>query len=355
MPGFNRIRNGLLMAGWIILGVALLTLLIAAMNTKTTKPCTDVVISFKNKDGALYTGKTAISKMLNERGLSVLKGKAVKNFDLKAMEEKLEKDPWIKNAELFFDNKRVLRVNIEENEPIARVFTIKGNTFYLDSSLQRLPLNERHTPRLPVFTGFPTERYPWKGKDSVLMSEVKQMALFLDNDPFWMAQIDQCDINAQRNFELIPKIGDHLIIFGDGKNIPERFRKLNLFYQQVLAKTGFNTYKDINVQFEGQVVATKRNNRYVKSDTALARQWMKQWLLMTQQQVLVSNSTTLNPQLKKELDSPSLKRSVPDSMKTKSSTKNPVPGKPKETGTKGALPAEKTKPKAVMSQAEKES
>jgi cell division protein FtsQ len=355
MPGFNRIRNGLLMAGWVILGVALLTLLIAAMNTKTTKPCTDVVISFKNKDGALYTGKAAISMMLDERGLSVLKGKAVKNFDLKAMEEKLEKDPWIKNAELFFDNKRVLRVNIEEREPIARVFTVKGNTFYVDSNLQRLPLNERHTPRLPVFTGFPGERYPWKGKDSVLMSEVKQMALFLDNDPFWMAQIDQCDINAQSNFELLPKIGDHLIIFGDGKNISERFRKLNIFYQQVLAKTGFNTYKEINVQFEGQVVATKRNSRYVKSDTAQARLWMKQWLLMTQQQVLVPNSTTLNPQRKEELDNPSLKRSVPDSMKTKPSTKNPVPGKPKESGTKGALPAEKTKPKAVMPQAEKES
>jgi cell division protein FtsQ len=355
MPGFNRIRNGLLMAGWIILGVALLTLLIAAMNTKTTKPCTDVVISFKNKGGALYTGKSAISVMLDERGLSVLKGKAIKNFDLKAMEEKLEKDPWIRNAELFFDNKRVLRVNIEENEPIARVFTLKGNTFYVDSNLQRLPLNERHTPRLPVFTGFPTERNTWKGKDSILMDEVKQMALYLNNDPFWMAQIDQCDINAQRNFELIPKIGDHLIFFGDGNNISERFRKLKIFYQQVLAKTGFNTYKEIDVQFEGQVVATKRNSRYVKSDTALARQWKKQWLLMTQQQVLVSNSTTLNPQLKKDVDSPSFKRSVPDSMKTKPSTKNPVPGKPKETGTKGALPAEKTKPKAVMSPAEKES
>lgn len=187
------------------------------------------------------------------------------------------------------------------------------------------------------------------------MTEVKQMALFLNNDPFWMAQIDQCDINAQRSFELIPKVGDHLIIFGDGKNIQERFRKLTIFYQQVLTKTGINSYSDINIQFEGQVVATKRNSRYIKSDTLLARQWMKQWLLMTQQPVLVTNSTTLTQQRKEGVDNPSLTRSVPDSMKIKPSTKNPVPGKPKETGTKGAVPAEKTKPKAVMSQAEKES
>jgi cell division protein FtsQ len=355
MPGFNRIRNGLLMAGWIILGVSLLTLLIAAMNTKSTKPCTDVVISYKNKEGAVYTSKWQIARILDEKGLSVLKGKSIKNVDLKSMEDKLEKDPWIKNAELFFDNKRVLRVNIEENQPIARLFTLKGNTFYLDSNMKRLPLNERHTPRLPVFTSVPVDRFPWTGKDSVLMTEVKQMALFLNNDPFWMAQIDKCDINAQRSFELIPKVGDHLIIFGDGKNIQERFRKLTIFYQQVLPKTGFNSYSDINIQFEGQVVATKRNSRYVKSDTLLSRQWMRQWIQMTQQPVLVTNSTTLTQQRKEGVDNPSLKRSVPDSMKTKPSTKNPVPGKPKETGTKGTVPAEKTKPKAVMPQAEKES
>jgi cell division protein FtsQ len=355
MPGFTRIWNGLIMAGWIILGVGLLTLLVAAMHTKNAKPCTDVVISFKNQGEVLYTGKWAISGMLDEKGISVLKGKPIKSFNLKSMEDRLERDPWIHNAELFFDNKRVLKVIIEENQPIARVFTLKGNSFYIDSNLQRLPLNSRYTPRLPVFTGFPGERYPFKGKDSLLMDEIKNMAMFISQDSFWMAQIDQCDINAQRKFELVPKMGDHLIHFGNGKNIPERFRKLTIFYQQVLAKTGFNTYKDINVEFEGQVVATKRNDRYVVTDTAQVRLWKKQWLSMTQQQVLASDSATLTPKTKEELDLRSSKQSVPDPMKIKSSNKNPVPGKPKQSGTKGALPAEKTTPKAVMSKAENES
>jgi cell division protein FtsQ len=129
MPGFTRIWNGLMMAGWIILGVGLLTLLVAAMHTKNAKPCTDVVITFKNRGEALYTGKWAISGMLHEKGIAVLKGKPIKSFNLKSMEDRLEKDPWIHNAELFFDNKRVLRVIIEENQPVARVFTLKGNSF----------------------------------------------------------------------------------------------------------------------------------------------------------------------------------------------------------------------------------
>ena len=355
MRSMSRIWKGLMMAGWISLGVGLLTLLVAAMNTKNAKQCSDVIISFTNPAEVLYTGKESIARILDENGLSVLKGKSIKNFDLKAMEDRLERDPWIHNAELFFDNNRVLRVNIEENKPIARIFTLKGNTFYIDSSLHRLPLNERYTPRLPVFTGFPGERYPWKGKDKKLMIEVKKMAQFFETDSFWMAQIDQCEINEQRNFELMPKIGDHVILFGNGNNIPERFRKLDIFYQQVLAKTGFNTYQEINVEYEGQVVATKRNNRYKISDTAQSNLWMRQWRLMTQHQVLSVAQSTLAPESKEELDLPSSKQSVPDPIKTKSSNKNPVSGKPKESGTKGALPAEKTLPKAVLPKAEKES
>jgi cell division protein FtsQ len=355
MPGFTRIWKGLLMAGGITLGVGLLILLIAAINAKSAKPCSDVVITFKNAKGPLFTGKATIARILNEKGLSVFKGKSLKSFDLKSMEEKLEKDPWIKNAELFFDNKRILQVTIEENQPVARLFTLKGNSYYIDSNLKRLPLNERYTPRLPVFTGFPGERYPFKGKDSILMEQVKEIAVFLAMNPFWMAQIDQCDINAQRTFELVPKIGDHLILFGDGKDIQERFRKLYIFYQQVLANTGFNTYQHINVQFAGQVIATKRNYRYVKTDTAQARLWMRQWLSMTQHQVLIKDSSTLAPQRKEVLDMPSSRQSVPNPTKTKTSLKNPVPGKSKDSGTKGALPAEKTSPKAVMPKGENES
>ncbi len=80
MPGFTRIWNGLIMAGWIILGVGLLTLLVAAMIHKNAKPCTDVVITFKNQGDALYTGKWAISGMLDEKGYISIKRQTDQEF-----------------------------------------------------------------------------------------------------------------------------------------------------------------------------------------------------------------------------------------------------------------------------------
>ena len=68
-----------------------------------------------------------------------------------------KKTQWIKKAELFFDNNNVLEVRITEREPIARIFTTSGSSFYIDSSLARLPLSDKFSPRLPVFTDFPTD------------------------------------------------------------------------------------------------------------------------------------------------------------------------------------------------------
>jgi cell division protein FtsQ len=60
---------------------------------------------------------------------------------------------------------------------------------------------------LPVFTNFPSDKKTWRGKDSVLIKQVKDISLFLLQDTFWMAEIDQVDINPAREFEMVPKGG----------------------------------------------------------------------------------------------------------------------------------------------------
>ena len=56
---------------------------------------------------------------------------------------------------------------------------------------------------------------------------------------------------------MIPVVGNHLVKLGNGENIDEKFQRLMVFYKQVLSKTGFDKYKVIDVQYKGQVVASK--------------------------------------------------------------------------------------------------
>ena len=72
-----------------------------------------------------------------------------------------------------------------------------------------------------------------------------------------MAQVAQIDITPERNFEMIPVVGNHTVILGDGENMEQKFHRLFVFYKNVLSQTGFDKYKAINVQYAGQVVGVK--------------------------------------------------------------------------------------------------
>lgn len=292
MPSGKRIFNALLLVFWIALSVGVLTLLVAAIETRNAKPCSDLKITITGPKDALFVDQKDVRKILLAINHNDIVGRPLKDFDLRRMEDSLESDPWISNAELFFDNNRVLQVKVTEKEPIARVFTITGNSFYIDTALFRLPLNDKFTPRLPVFTGFPSDRKRWKGKDSVLMSEVKDISLFLREDPFWMAQIDQVDIDAERNFRMVPKVGKHIVEFGNGKDVEKKFRKLFIFYRDVVNKTGWSRYASVNVGYHGQIVATRKDVQAVKADTVLARQWMVQMIRNLKEQALKDTFNT---------------------------------------------------------------
>ena len=91
-----------------------------------------------------------MGKLLNANGK--LQGKTVENINLLVLEKRLENDRWIKNAELYLDNNQNLQVRVEENEPVARIFTVGGYSYYIDSSCNKLPLSERLSARVPMIT-----------------------------------------------------------------------------------------------------------------------------------------------------------------------------------------------------------
>jgi cell division protein FtsQ len=289
MPSGSRMVKVLLLVFWIALSIGALTLLVAAIETRNAKPCNGYHITITGAKESYFVDQKDVLRILGSVTGNI-KGKPLKEFDLKKMEDALERNPWIGNAELYFDNTRTLEVKVEEKDPVARIFTSTGTSYYIDSSMFRMPLNEKFTPRLPVFTNFPVDKKILKGKDSALMGEVRDISLFLLNDPFWMAQIDQVDINADRQFEMVPKVGNHKVVFGDGDGIDQKFRKLYIFYNDVLSKTGWNRYSMVNISYKNQVVATRKDVKAIRADTLLARQWVKQMIRNTKDEALADSS-----------------------------------------------------------------
>ena len=268
-------RKILTLAVWLLLGSGTVVLLIAAITKKNNEEIAGVKINITGVRDQYFIDKKDVLRILEKLNNQKLEKSVASSLNLGAMENILLKDQWIKSAEIFFDNNNVLQIKIDEREPIARIFTTSGASFYLDSSLKRLPLSDEYSARLPVFTNFPTEVAVLKKEDSVLLNDIKTVGEFIANDPFWMAQIDQVDITSNRTFEFVPKLGNQVIRFGNADNYNEKFNKLLAFYKKVQTRTGWNKYSVIDVQFKDQVVGIKRDAREIKMDSLKAVQIMK--------------------------------------------------------------------------------
>ena len=172
----RHIKRIVFIGFWCLIGTGVLVLLVAAMKAKEQQQCSGVDIEIHGSQEQFFVDSKEVEVLLTAQGAYKLNGRAIRLFDLRKMEESLKKNVWISEAQLFFDNNHVLQVNITEREPVARVFTMLGNSFYLDTAGVKLPLSDQFSVKLPVFTGFPNETDRWTKKDSALVRQVNAVS-----------------------------------------------------------------------------------------------------------------------------------------------------------------------------------
>ena len=260
---------------WSVTGAGCITLLVSAAYKKDAKRCKGVEIDIAGVSNNFFIDKHDVYEIVKKFGGDSSLKKQIASINLRQIEKELEKDLWIKNAELFFDNNNVLKITVEERAPLARVFTTAGNSFYIDSSCMRLPLSEKFSARLPVFTGFTGTAAALSKADSFLLCDIKNLSSKIMADSFLMAMIEQTEITERRTFVMTPKVGTQLIIFGDASDADAKFKRLKLFYRNVIAKAGWNRYNTINLQYKDQVVAAVRGKEDVIADSLRTLQIMK--------------------------------------------------------------------------------
>ena len=283
---FNKILNA---SAWLALFAGIIVLLVAAISRQGNEKISKVEVRYLGKGEKHFVDKKDVLQLLEKINKGKIENTSGRDINLSVMEQELHKGLWIKEAEMFIDNNNVLQVSIREREPVARIFTTAGSSFYIDSTLTILPLNDRVSVRVPVFTGVPGVQNKMNRQDSVLLDDIKLIGTYINNHPFWMAQIDQVNITPEYVFEMVPKLGNQLIRFGDVARYKQKFSALLAFYQQVQFYNGWNKYSVIDLQYKGQIVGVRRDQAEVKADSLRSIVIMKNLIAQAQ---LQSDDTT---------------------------------------------------------------
>ncbi|MBN2481747.1 MAG: hypothetical protein JXB19_08410 [Bacteroidales bacterium] len=197
-------------------------------------------------------------------------GKSLKEINLKEIEKLLIKNQIIRNAEAYVSEPGILHLDIWQKNPFIRIINDADQGYYLDREGNIIPLSDGFSPFVMIASG--TIREPFRinqtsnifevGYDSLpsgrrVLYDLFSLASFIDGDDFWKSQIEQIFVNKNYDFELVPRVGPHIIEFGNAEDLEEKFENLKLLYTQGLNNIGWNQYIRINVKYKNQVVCTK--------------------------------------------------------------------------------------------------
>lgn len=251
---------------WLVLVSALLVSLSFVQREHAKVVCKEVYVEIENNENS-FVDRNDILNAIREKGDSLF-NQPVEAINVNKLEIILNSHPSIANAEAFKAINGDLTIKIKQRKPIARIINKKGESYYIDEEGLLMPLSSNYTANVLVVNGNIAESY---GRhylqnfsasainDSLLkntmLDEVYRLAKYVNEDEFWKSQIVQVFIGEEN--ELIPRVGEHKIIFGDLEDIDEKFKKLFMFYQKGLNKTGWNVYSTVNLKYKNQVVCTK--------------------------------------------------------------------------------------------------
>ncbi|MCD4747182.1 MAG: hypothetical protein K8R58_12870 [Bacteroidales bacterium] len=254
---------------WIILITGLLFLAGFIDKEQKNSRCKKLIIEIDyNKSNPLITDKNIKEIICKSAGIETLVGQTMSDINFKLIEHILNETDYIKKADIFSTTNGNIKVKIIQRQPIVRIINKKYQSFYIDDESMLMPLNRQLSARVLIANGNINESFTNSNqliqnyKNDTLnklstLYKIFMLAKYIQGNEFLKAQIEQVYINKKGEIELLPKIGKHLIIFGDIDNMNKKFEKLVSFYKKGLKKAGWDKYKTINLKYKNQVVCSK--------------------------------------------------------------------------------------------------
>lgn len=225
-----------------------------------------IKVNIDQSNGHSFITKSQILRTLSDIGVKE-NVKQTQQLDCNRIEKIIKGLSATKNAEVFFYNSGELHIEIEQRNPIARVLHENGYlSYYIDEDGKVMAFSNNYVARVPVFNGSikygnqfsPVNKLESNNQEDVILKGIYSIADVITKDEFLSAQIVQIYCNKKGHFELIPRIGNHRVMFGEPKNINQKFIKLKSFYTKGINIKELNLYDTLNIMYNNQIVCSKR-------------------------------------------------------------------------------------------------
>ncbi len=232
----------LLSIGATMVGLYLIWAMFVMSDQQKNLVCQQVVIEVIDSVNKQFVQTKDIVQLLRKHDIYP-QGNIYQTIQTQAIENAIEQHPYLKNAECYKSREGVVYITAEQRQPKLRI--MGDENYYVDDDRKVMPIGITTACYVPVVTG----RVPRK----MAIGELYDFVMFMEDNVFWNAQIKQIHVNTQRQIELVPTIGSHLILLGELEDYEEKLDKLRAFYVE-LSKIGWKDWREIDLRYKKQIV-----------------------------------------------------------------------------------------------------
>ena len=170
------------------------------------------------------------------------------SISITKIEDELDKNTFVEKSQVYTAVGHKLFVNIKQKEPVARIIT-NDSIFYLDKNSNFMSLSKLHSADVPIIFGF---------NQFSDLDYLTKISLMIRDDKFLNQNITQIIINDNQEINLKLSGLNTFIELGHNNKLEKKIQNLKAFYNRAIRKNDIEKYKEVNLQFENQVVAVKK-------------------------------------------------------------------------------------------------
>lgn len=209
--------------------------------------CTGVDIAFEDSTANLLLTHDDVRHLLMAHKLSP-KGMRYSDINTREIDSLLSQSPYIDTVTTYRTSAGMLMVRVLPMKPILHVIADSGDDFYIDRQGRVMPGGGQNT-NLCIVTGHVSRHFA--------SQRLVELGILLCDDPYWSLQTQQVNVTARDELELVPRTGNHLVLLGEPHDLASKLERIRIFYAKGMPRTGWNKYKTISAEYEGQIVCTK--------------------------------------------------------------------------------------------------
>jgi cell division protein FtsQ len=247
----KKIKNAVI---FLLLAVVVVGFIAFVERKETEKQYRAMEVYVQGISDVYFVDEAEVLQLLENEFPELKAGKPMAGISLRQIEEKVENHSFVKNAEVFKDLKGNVMVKIEQYRPVARIVRPLAAHGYISAEGVVLPTSPRYTTRVITLEGALADELLRQENLTKEYGDLMELIRFIEQDTFWSAQIASLEMNRNKEIKMYQQVGKQVIEFGKPIQIEEKFKKIALFYKEILPTKGWNTYDRVNVKYKDQII-----------------------------------------------------------------------------------------------------